>query len=119
MIIILFAKYLNCTSFILKKIAEKFIIEFTYIHSVLSLQQNYPNPFNPTTSITVSLPSDSEISLEVYDLLGRKACVIFSGEAAAGIHTYNFDGSSFASGIYIYVLNAGDKILSGKMTLLK
>jgi len=106
-------------SFTLGKNTNEFTVEFTGIPADLSLGQNYPNPFNPSTSITVSLPFDSEISLDVFDLLGRKAGEIFKGKAGAGVHTYNFDGSNLSSGIYVYVLKAGDKILSGKMTLLK
>ncbi|MEW5922904.1 MAG: T9SS type A sorting domain-containing protein [Candidatus Zixiibacteriota bacterium] len=84
-----------------------------------SLSQNYPNPFNPITAISFSLPSVSEVKLEVFNPLGQKTDIIFEGHLEAGNHTYIWDGSDFASGIYLYRLTTGDFVQSRKMILLK
>lgn len=83
------------------------------------LTQNYPNPFNPSTTIKVSLPASSEISLKVFDLIGNEISEIASGYHNAGTYNFNFDGKNLASGIYIYQLKYDGGLISKKMTLLK
>ncbi|AFN74880.1 alpha-L-arabinofuranosidase-like protein [Melioribacter roseus P3M-2] len=84
------------------------------------LYQNFPNPFNPTTTISFSLPGNETVSLKVYDILGREIASILNNEnLAAGYHEYSFDGENLSSGVYIYSLHTGEKILNGKMTLIK
>ena len=68
------------------------------------LNQNYPNPFNPVTTISYSVPERSRISLRVYDILGKEISVLVNEEQDAGRYNVNFDGSSLASGVYIYRL---------------
>jgi hypothetical protein len=73
------------------------------------LKQNYPNPFNPHTSITFVLPNTQMISLEIFDLLGRKVATLVEGVMAAGEHTMQWTtkdgwGNSLPSGIYFAVL---------------
>ena len=68
-----------------------------------ALHQNYPNPFNPATKISFDLPQDSRVNLVVYDLLGREVKRLVNNEfKVAGTYTYDFNGSSLASGIYFY-----------------
>jgi hypothetical protein len=83
------------------------------------LGQNYPNPFNPTTSITYDVAQASDVKLEVYDMLGRKVTELINERKAAGTYTISFDASKLSSGMYIYRLQAGDAVLSKKMTLIK
>ena len=90
----------------------------------LTLDQNYPNPFNPRTSISFGLPQKSTVSLDIYDLLGRKIAKIIDGELGAGQHliTWNGEdsnGSSVSSGIYFYRLVTDYGVKQAKMTLLK
>lgn len=93
--------------------------EFT-LPSVISLEQNYPNPFNPSTNINYSLNETGAVSLEVYDIMGRKVATLLSGEVkAAGTHTVSFDASSLASGMYVYRLTNGTLTISKTMMLLK
>lgn len=88
------------------------------------LWQNYPNPFNPATTISIGLPVKSDISLDVYNIVGEKVLTLYNGELEAGNYDYNVNASNLPSGIYIYVLNSvgedgKNSTLSRKMTLLK
>jgi hypothetical protein len=90
----------------------------------LSLNQNYPNPFNPQTTIYFGLPGKSRVSLEVFDILGRKIAEVIDGELEAGQHSVGWDGrdlkgEAVSSGIYFYRLTTEFGIKQEKMTLLK
>lgn len=84
------------------------------------LEQNFPNPFNPTTKIKYALPKEALVNLKIYDMLGREVATPINNELQhAGHFEQDFDGSSLASGTYIYVLTAGDFRVSKKLVLLK
>lgn len=98
------------------------------------LDQNYPNPFNPSTNITYSLPHDLsnrnmnlgngiDVSLIVYDILGRIVTVLVNERQLPGKYSVNFDAESgnqsIAGGLYIYTLQAGDYQTSKKCLLIK
>jgi subtilisin-like proprotein convertase family protein len=83
------------------------------------LDQNYPNPFNPSTSIRYFLPYKSNVKLNIYNAIGENVSQVFSGFQEAGTHEINFNGSSLASGVYFYRLQAGSFIDTKKMILLK
>jgi len=83
------------------------------------LHQNYPNPFNPATTISYQIPENMHVSLEIYDLLGRRVALLADGIKPAGFHQVEFDASGYASGVYIYRLRTGDIIESRKMILMK
>jgi len=89
-----------------------------------SLSQNYPNPFNPVTQIQFELPRDNKISLKVYNLKGEEVRNLVSGTYRAGYHTIRWNGTNqnsepVASGVYIYVLEAGSFHSVRKMLLMK
>ena len=84
-----------------------------------SLRQNYPNPFNARTSIGFSLPEQSDVTIEVYNLLGQKTATLTAGLMPAGNHTVTWDASDVASGIYYYKITAGEYSDVRMMTLLK
>lgn len=84
-----------------------------------SLSQNYPNPFNPTTKINYQLKSSSQVSLKIYDLLGREIKTIVNQFKPAGDYQVDFNGSEFPSGVYIYKLQAGSFTEMKKMMLVK
>ncbi len=65
-----------------------------------SLSQNHPNPFNPTTEIAFNLPARAEVSVTVYDVMGREVVRLANGTYTAGSHQLTFDGSHLASGVY-------------------
>jgi len=84
--------------------------------------QNYPNPFNPETVIRFELPSALHVRLSVFDIAGRAVRKLVDEEMDAGLHEVSFasqGGSTLASGIYFYRLEAGQNIGGGKMILLK
>ena len=84
-----------------------------------SLSQNYPNPFNPSTKIDFTLPKSGNVSLIVYDILGREITTLVNGNMNAGYYTINFNASKLASGVYFYRIKAGDFINVKKLLLLK
>jgi hypothetical protein len=84
-----------------------------------NLYQNYPNPFNPSTVISFDLPAASEVSIEIYDLLGRRIDNFDLGRLTAGNHNFEYSASAQSSGIYFYRLRAGGLSEVKKMILLK
>ena len=86
---------------------------------MFSLEQNYPNPFNPSTTIAYSIPKESQVSLKIYDVMGREVVEVVNGRQSAGAYNVEFDASSLASGTYFYKLAADDFVSVKKMVLLK
>jgi len=84
-----------------------------------TLAQNYPNPFNPSTTIDFSLPHESYVTLNVYDVNGRKINTLVSGKKAAGNHSVNFNAEYLASGVYFYTLKTNNFVKTRKMILLR
>ncbi len=87
--------------------------------STTSVLSNTPNPFNATTSIMFNLTEETEVKLEVYDLLGRRVATLADGAYNAGEHSVTWDASDYSSGVYFYRLEAGDEVFTKRMTLLK
>jgi hypothetical protein len=88
------------------------------------LNGNYPNPFNPVTSILFSVKNVSQINATVYNINGQKIKSLFIGNVNSGKHSVSWDGTnhlgqSMPSGIYLYRFQTGERILTGKMMLLK
>jgi alpha-glucosidase len=84
-----------------------------------ALHQNYPNPFNPTTTINFSIADHNNVTLIVYDILGRKVVTLVNERKAPGRYSLAFDGSSLSSGIYFYKLEAGKFSAIKKLMLVK
>ena len=83
------------------------------------LLPNYPNPFNPETQIRYQVASQAQVTLEVYDVLGRKVRTLVDEPQAGGSYTVSFDGSNLSSGMYFIHLKAGETVKLRKMTLIK
>lgn len=85
--------------------------------------QNYPNPFNPETIINYQIPNAGHVSLKVYDVLGKEISVLVDEYQNAGLYQTKFsvgnNGSSLASGVYVYKLQMGNYSISKKMILLR
>jgi len=83
------------------------------------LNQNYPNPFNPVTKIKFAVPDKNQVTLKVYDILGKEVATLVNENLLPGTYEVDFDGSRFNSGIYFYLLRTGEKSDARKMVLLK
>ncbi len=82
----------------------------------------YPNPFNPAATVQFSLPAGTDgrdVSIRVYDVLGRELQSLFTGAAKSGTYQIRFDGSEFGSGLYLFVLRCGSYTSVQKGMLLK
>ncbi|HMQ68469.1 MAG TPA: T9SS type A sorting domain-containing protein [Ignavibacteria bacterium] len=77
-----------------------------------ALMQNYPNPFNPSTKINFNIPVSGNVTLKIYDMIGREVSQLVNSFVAAGSYSVNFDGSNLSSGIYFYKIEANNA--SGK-----
>ena len=84
-----------------------------------NLLQNYPNPFNPSTLISYSLPSGSNVKLTVFNSLGQTVKILENGYKSAGEHSLTFNASELPSGVYFYRLEAGKFTQVRKMMFMK
>jgi len=90
-----------------------------------SLEQNYPNPFNPTTAIRYNIPEESNVTIKVFNLLGKEVDTIANGVQQRGFYEKNWNAEKFSSGVYYVKMIAqslsSDKIYSNviKMVYLK
>ena len=89
------------------------------IANSFQLEQNYPNPFNPTTNIRFSLPESQNVTIKVYDILGREIATLANGLMSAGSYNVPFNAMNLSSGVYLYTVQAGTRIMTGKMMLAK
>ena len=88
------------------------------------LEQNYPNPFNPTTTIDVSVATDSHILLNIYDINGRLVLTLADDNYDTGYHSFMWNGldqygNKASAGIYFYSLHTKEMTLTKKMILMK
>jgi hypothetical protein len=83
------------------------------------LLQNHPNPFNPTTTISFSLPRESFVKLEVFNLIGQHVATLVNERRQAGTHTVTFDATRQSSGVYFYRLTAADFVSTRKLVVLR
>ncbi|HIA30933.1 MAG TPA: T9SS type A sorting domain-containing protein, partial [Candidatus Marinimicrobia bacterium] len=88
------------------------------------LHQNYPNPFNPVTSLRYDLPERFQVTLTVYDLMGRKVTQLVNTTQEAGFRSVKWNatdnfGKPVSAGVYLYTIQAGEFVQTRKMVLLK
>lgn len=87
--------------------------------SSFTIYPNFPNPFNPSTRLRFAMPSASDLTIEVYDLLGSKVGMIFSGKVGAGLQEIPFNATGLASGVYMVRYQSGSGVKTQKIVLLK
>ena len=98
------------------------ILEINLSSSALTkfeLSQNYPNPFNPTTVISYSLPETAQVTLKVFDALGKEVATLANQKQAEGNYKVYFNATDLSAGVYFYKINAGKFSSIKKMLLLK
>ena len=84
-----------------------------------ALAQNYPNPFNPSTNIRFQLPQAEQVTLRVFDVLGREVAALLDNTSlGGGEHTVRFDASRLTSGVYLYRLEAGSSFVQTRRMVL-
>jgi len=89
------------------------------IPSEFKLEQNYPNPFNPSTQINFSVPKQTQLRINLYNILGELLQTITEGLYEAGYYQTEFNAENLPSGIYIYRMESGESLLSKKMILIR
>ncbi len=111
-----------CYEWVASKVDDE--IDGPILPKELQLEQNYPNPFNPTTTIEFSLEHGAAVSLEIVNLLGQRVTTLMDQSLPAGSYSIRWDatgadGSPVTSGVYFYLLKAGDQKEVKKMVLIK
>jgi hypothetical protein len=84
-----------------------------------ALHQNYPNPFNPSTMIRYQLPKSSLVTLKVFDMLGREVATLVNEQKEAGYYEIQWNAKTCASGVYFYMIRAGEYNKTMKLLLVK
>ena len=90
-----------------------------YLQERFSLNQNYPNPFNPATTIRYSIPRAENVSITIFDLVGREVATLHEGDRAPGSYQVMWNAANEPSGVYFYKLQAGDFEETRSMLLVK
>jgi hypothetical protein len=94
-------------------------VEVEVIPTKFELSQNYPNPFNPSTTIRFSLPEETQLKINIYNMLGELVETLAEGTYEAGYHKVTFNASSLPSGAYIYRIESSQFVQIKKMVLMK
>jgi flagellar hook assembly protein FlgD len=86
--------------------------------------QNSPNPFNPSTAIKFYIPNNTNVTIKIFNIIGREITTLINNQTIAGYHIVYWDGRdsygrNAASGVYLYRLTAGNFSVTRKMNLLK
>lgn len=97
---------------------------YTMLPEKYALHQNYPNPFNSVTTIHYDIPTQSQVSIVIYDLLGRIVRNLENHIKDAGKYSVRWNGlnnvgNPVSAGIYLYQLQAGEFVQTMKMVLMK
>jgi hypothetical protein len=80
---------------------------------------SYPNPFNANTVIKYAIPTESYVTIEIYDVMGRKLTTLVNANVAPGYHQVSWDANDNSTGVYFYKINAGEYSDTKKMMLIK
>ena len=94
--------------------AEDYLVPASF-----ELKQNYPNPFNPSTTIEYSIPKVANVTLKIFDVLGKEVATLVNESKSAGTYIINWNASNYSSGLYFYRINAGSFTETKKMFLVK
>jgi flagellar hook assembly protein FlgD len=89
-----------------------------------ALHHNHPNPFNPITSLRYDLPEQAQVTLTIYNMLGREVSQLVNTTQEAGYRSVQWNatdmhGKPVSAGVYLYQIRAGEFVQTRKMVLLK
>jgi hypothetical protein len=94
-------------------------VEVEIVPNEFALYQNFPNPFNPSTVINYSLPTASNVKLEVFNVTGENVATLVDGFKNIGNYEVSFEASGLPSGMYLYRISAGTFVQTRKMILIR
>jgi Secretion system C-terminal sorting domain len=103
----------------ISKHAEIAASEIAAPPSDFQLEQNYPNPFNPDTRIRFGLPQASHVSIKIYSIAGAEVSTVVDNDYPAGTHAIIFQAKNLSSGVYFYVMQAGEARIVRRLMLVK
>jgi len=95
------------------------VVEVEIAPNQYELSQNYPNPFNPGTTIRFSLPKQTQLKINLYNMLGELVETIAEGNYEAGNYKVTFNAINLPSGVYVYRIESSDFVQTKKMMLMK
>jgi hypothetical protein len=95
------------------------VVEVEIMPTKFELSQNYPNPFNPSTTIRFSLPEETNLKINIYNMLGELVETLAEGTYEAGYHKVTLNASSLPSGAYVYRIESDAFVQVRKMVLIK
>ena len=104
--------YLGITTSVTEQYSDAIPLQF-------DIQQNYPNPFNPSTTFQFSIPKSGEVSLKIYDVLGKEITTLVNSVFSPGTYTVQWNASLYSSGVYFYRLQSGIFSETKKLVLTK
>lgn len=93
--------------------------QFTTVVRETAIAQNYPNPFNSSTTVRFQLSQNVDVTLDIFDSVGRRVSVLIDEERAAGVYFEQLQAASLASGTYFLRIVAGDFMEVQKMAIIK
>ena len=89
------------------------------VPATFALDGNFPNPFAASTTLRYGLPEAADVTLEVYDALGRAVATVVAERQQPGWHEATWDASGLAAGLYIARLRAGDFVAQRQMVVVR
>ena len=89
------------------------------IPSEIYISKAYPNPFNPSTTMDIHLPNDSFVDLSIYNIMGQRIEILYSGIMESGINKMTWNPSNMTSGIYFIKFESNNTIKTQKVLLVK
>ena len=98
---------------------NKLMVSQDIIPEDYSLEQNYPNPFNPSTTIKFSVPKQTHLKLNLYNVLGEFIQTITDGIYESGFYEITFEAENLVSGVYIYRMESSEIVQSRKLVLIR
>ncbi len=97
--------------------SESFVVA-TGEAASLAVEGVAPNPFSGSTAVRYAVGEAGSVRIAVYDVLGREVAVLVDTEVEAGAHEATFDAAGLGAGVYLYRVEAGSEVTTGRMTLL-
>ena len=107
--------YIQCKCFFFEELNNnKFLLATEY-----KLYNIYPNPFNTVTVINYAVPEQCQITISLYNMLGREIVILYTGNQMPGYYSIRWDASKYSSGVYFIKMIAGDYFNTQKLLFIK